>query len=208
MGRIILVSGERGSGKTSCAKRAADMAKSRARCDGVLCPATFLGSAKTDIRWLRVGSDLSRVLARAYPESPDQPGRPSLDPEHPLGLRLGRWLFDRAELENADRVLEAAILSLGSRDAFARAALVDELGPLELDHGLGFTLALKALDTWHAAAAPGYRAAVVMARPEIRDRLMARWSGSETLDVGTLGAEQCALALASMVTPAGDGPSA
>jgi len=132
--RIILLSGERGAGKTTALARLVEAARdSGLRPGGVLQPGVFDGEgAKTGSTWLDAASGASG----AFGSKLQALGGPSWKD----------WSFSAEGLEGANR----AVL-----DALARAdapVVVDELGPLELRAGSGLAPALRALER---ASRPG-----------------------------------------------------
>jgi nucleoside-triphosphatase THEP1 len=162
---ITLITGARGSGKTSLCQQRADAARA-AGLDvaGILSPALFEGGAKVGIAALDLRTGERRLLARRR-----QPG----DSDTPGGPQTEGWRFDPTALAWADAVLSTATP--------CDLLVVDELGPLELERNEGWTAALTALDGGH------YRAALVVVRYELLPVARSRWPGATVLDLGTGG---------------------
>ena len=188
---ILVLSGVSGSGKTSACGIAEGMARAAGRTvGGVLCDAVFEGGRKVgiDARDLAAGPvSPSAPLARARPEITRAP---KFDDADPLFLRYGMWEFSKAALSSADEAAAAFIAAAGASTAPA-LAIVDEIGPLELDRNAGLTKTLAALD--EAARAPaGSIACLVVARPDIADRLVLRWRSSRRLEMDGLSYREAA----------------
>ncbi|MBU0927662.1 MAG: hypothetical protein KKA67_07925 [Spirochaetes bacterium] len=191
---ILILSGRSGSGKTSACAILEGLARaSGAAVGGTLCRAVFEGGRKTgiDARDLSRGPEAaSRPLARARPSSepsPDEgrPRVPAYDDSDPLVLRYGMWEFDKPALSAAD-ASSAAFITDASRGAGGQRslAIIDEIGPLELDKRAGMVSTLDALDALRRfAGGGGGLGCVVVARPDIADRLAARWAGSARIDM-------------------------
>jgi len=182
-----VLSGVSGSGKTSACGVAESLARAAGRTvGGVLCRAVFEGGRKVgiDARDLAGGPDSPAApLARARPDA--GPTRaPAFDDADPVALRYGMWEFYKAALSAADGAA-AAFIAAAREEATPALAVVDEIGPLELDRNAGMTRTLAALDG--AARAPARPVAcLVVARPDIADRLALRWSGSARIEMDGL----------------------
>jgi len=139
---IAILSGSRGSGKTTTCQRLIDLACQRGLdCAGILSPARFEGTRKVGIDLLDVRSGQSRPLA----EADSQPGE----------LRTMAYRFDLEAIQWGVKLLEAACP--------CDVLIVDELGPLELERGQGWANALDVL-----RRGP-FRLAVVVVRPALLD---------------------------------------
>lgn len=193
--RIALLTGPSGSGKTRlCASIVARCGRKGVPVAGVACPAVFEDGRKVGIDAVDLAGSLARVrLAsiRAGFESA-RPGAfkgsrpaPIPDPARPDSFMYGMWSFDAAAFGALDDAAAGGIVGR------APIVIVDELGPLEMDHGVGFVRALAALD---AAAmgrasdpnrpeATGGRIVLVTARPDISERLEVRWPCAVALGV-------------------------
>lgn len=186
-----MLSGVSGSGKTSACGIAEGMARAAGRSvGGVLCRAVFESGRKVgiDARDLSGGPDSPAApLARARL---DIKRGPAFDDADPLVLRYGMWEFSKAALSAADEAA-AAFIAAAREAATPALAIVDEIGPLELDRNAGMTRTLAALD--EAERAPDRSAAcLVVARPDIADRLALRWSASVRIEMDGLSYREAA----------------
>jgi nucleoside-triphosphatase THEP1 len=128
---IALVTGEIGSGKTTACLRAVDRLRGRpVACFGVLSPALLDATgAKTGIEVLDVATGERRRLAERVSGGGDT---------------IGEFTFEAAALDWAvDRLVDA--IAVVSRSQEAGLLVVDEIGPLELDHRSGFEVVLEPL---------------------------------------------------------------
>lgn len=186
----MVLAGPSGSGKTSSCAIAVRLAREAGvPVAGSLCEAVFEDGSKVGIDWMNLADDgaTRRSIARRLPGFHTRPGdgarppgwRAAFDGSDPRAIRFGSWEFDGAALAEADEAASAAVDAAASaRRAEARLVIVDEIGPLELDRGVGMVRTLAALDR---AGRGGLM--VVVARPDIADRLALRWPGSVRLDV-------------------------
>jgi nucleoside-triphosphatase len=157
MNRITLLTGPRGSGKTNWCVRFLSRSKEKVLdVGGMLSPAVFHDGRKIGIDLLHIPTGEQRPLARKGEQSS----------EH---LRLGDWWFNSATLDWGNRVLDKSI----NHDLI----LLDELGPLEFEKGLGLVAGLKLIDE------KNYRHAVVVIRPELLQTAQIRWPDAEIVDI-------------------------
>jgi len=162
-GRRALVTGPSGCGKTTLCRGLAEAARRAGRdVAGLLCPAVFEGEEKAGIAALDLRSGEVRRLARR--RGPDEPG--------PVARR--RWVFDETVLAWGDALL--------ARATPCGLLIVDELGPLELEEGGGWSAGLRAVD------AGAYDAALVVVRPALLERARARWPEAVVADAASPGA--------------------
>jgi nucleoside-triphosphatase THEP1 len=146
-GEIVLLTGDRGSGKTTaCRKLQARAQASGLDCAGIVCPAVFQRGAK-------VGIDVEDVRTGERRQLASMDGRPAR-------LRLGPFRFDEGSLAWGARQLEIACP--------CDVLIVDEIGPLEIERGEGWTNALDIL------AGAEYGLAVVVVRPSLLSGLRER----------------------------------
>jgi nucleoside-triphosphatase THEP1 len=139
-GHLVILSGLRGSGKTTACLRLIERARQRGlNCAGIISPARFQDGRKVGIDVLDVGTGERRALAEA-----DQlPGE----------LRTTAFRFDTRAVEwGADRLNVACPCDV---------LIVDELGPLELERGQGWVNVLDVLRDGE------FKLAVVVVRPEL-----------------------------------------
>ena len=154
---LILLTGARESGKTSllvkvlekCREGGIDTA-------GVISPAVFNNGNKTGIDLLDVRSGEKRRLA-------------DLRKAGSSGIMTDRWAFDSQTLEWGNLILGAATP--------CDLLLVDELGPIELEKGLGLQNGISSLNS------RGYRMAIVVIRPELIQKALQLWPGSVVFDI-------------------------
>jgi len=146
---IIILSGDIGSGKTTVCCRLAEIARSKKfNPSGIVSPAVFENGLKTGIRVVDLKLRKSKPLA-------------TLRDKCGTGLAIGRWTFDLESILWANQVLETATP--------CRLLIIDELGPLEMYRGQGFTAGLKTLDS------EAYRSAVVVIRVGLLEAALTRW---------------------------------
>ncbi len=158
-GSLALLTGGRGAGKTRWCEAVARAARSAGLAvRGLLSPAVLAGGEKRAIDLLDLATGESCFLAeRARPDLPGTEG-------------LG-WRFDLEALAAGNAALER----VGACDLL----IVDELGPLELGRGSGFTAAFGLLD------ARRYGLAIVVVRPALVAALQVRRPDSAPLwDLG------------------------
>jgi nucleoside-triphosphatase THEP1 len=156
-GKIVILSGWRGAGKTSLCRRLVEIARARGwSVAGLLSPGRFDGDHKIGIDVEDLASGERHLLAIP-------------NPDYQPGALKGGWLFDDAWLSWGNHVLA----SVASVDLL----VVDELGPLEFDQGRGWTAGLEALDRGL------FRRAIVVIRPELLERARLRWPGAQVTQV-------------------------
>lgn len=145
-GKVVVLTGDLGSGKTTaCLQFAERVAGQGLDCAGVVCPARFDGNRKVGFDLLDLRTKERRPLAEA-----DQ---------QPASLRTGMYRFDVGTMAWGMTCLESACP--------CHVLIIDELGPLELERGAGWTNALDVL------RAGQFRLAVVVVRPRLVDTFMA-----------------------------------
>lgn len=154
MGRIFLITGPRGSGKTTLCRQFIELARARGwHVTGIL---TLKHTANSPGRaWSLHAQDLRTGETRplAY-RSPD-------------GIR--QWAFVEKTLTWGNRVLKSAVPT--------DLLVVDELGPLEWLEGRGWTAAFGAIDSGQ------YRSVLVVVRPELLEQARRRWPQAKLIDV-------------------------
>jgi nucleoside-triphosphatase THEP1 len=159
IGALTILSGPRGSGKTTlCRDLAAAARRSGREVAGVISPARLLEARKVGIEALDLRSGESRQLAWKH------------DSARPGMLELGTWSFDEAVLAWGNAVLRSATP--------CGLLVVDELGPLELLQGRGWIAGLDAI------ASGDYDRALVVVRPGLLEQARARWPGAALVEAG------------------------
>lgn len=146
--KIWIISGDREAGKTSFCRKIILEARSQGFSPaGVLSPAVFTNGIKTAIEAEDIASGQKRLLATRRDEVPDAITR--------------RWKFDEEALKWGAKVLAASTP--------CDLLIVDELGPLELEHNLGWIEGIQAVNSAR------YQTAVVVIRTELLANAQQRW---------------------------------
>lgn len=155
--RLWIFTGPIGVGKTSLCLRLIAEAQSRGwDVAGILSPGVYQEGHKVAIDAVDIRSGERRRLAWR------------MEGEERGVIHTQEWQFDPETLHWGNRVVETAVPC----DLF----VVDEIGPLELEQGAGWTAALSAIAT------RAYRLGVVVLRPALL-ALAARWSPAHVLAV-------------------------
>jgi nucleoside-triphosphatase len=153
---LIIVTGERGAGKTTFCTRLIELARSGGRSiGGVLSPAVIVNGQKVAIDVLDLQSDQRRRLATHNPAA-----------DYPRELY---WRFDEDALAWSNHALIASTP--------CDVLIVDELGVLEFERGEGWLAGLNALD------AGDYRLGVVVIRPELLAMAQQRWPHAHVIKI-------------------------
>ncbi len=154
--RIGLLAGPVGVGKTTVAERVVGLAHRQGlACGGLLAPAMLNRCGRKVGIWGHdVGTAERRILARTDRDL--------------AGLRVGPYSFDDAALAWAVGVIEGAI---GRCDLL----IVDEIGRLELEQGLGLAPILSRLTSGEAGRS------LVLVRDSLVDLLKGRLEPVETV---------------------------
>lgn len=150
MGRVLLVSGEQGAGKTSLCARLAELAQGAGRVvGGVVCPARYEAGRKVGIDLVILPQGRRYRLAELV--SPAQKAT------------VGRYRFDERLFSLAERAVAEAVP--------CDLLVVDELGPLELEQGKGWAGAIQVI------AGGQFEVALVVVRPELVESARRRFAG-------------------------------
>jgi len=153
MGGVVLLTGERGVGKTHlCQRVVREVLEQGYSCAGVLSPPVIVDGDKVGISLVDAASGAKRALATAD----RAPGK----------VRWGKYRFVPSTLEWG--------VSLLSRATPCDLLVVDELGPLELELGQGLVEAL------HVLSEGDYSLALVVVRPELVEFVDHRLEGQQT----------------------------
>ena len=154
---LTLVTGPRGSGKTSWCMRLVEQARAFGlRPGGLVSPAIFENGQKTGIDLLDLATGESRRLAYCRGNT--------------IGdLWTSDWQLVAETLEWGNSVLER----LKTCDLF----ILDEAGPLEFDHGVGFVKGLEIISSHKNI--PSF----ITVRPSLLPVARLRWPWAQVLDV-------------------------
>lgn len=165
-GRLILVSGESGAGKTHwCQALHEGATRLGLPVKGLISPPILVGGQKTGIDLVDLSSGEHRQLANVRGD------------EH-FNLYTGKWSFDISTLAWGNQILAGC--------APCRLLILDELGPLELEAGQGLKAGLPLLDGRH------YELACVVVRPSLLENALARWLWGEIFMVPSRKEESAA----------------
>lgn len=139
-GNLVVLTGGRGRGKTTLCRQIIEIKTHQGwTVAGVLSPARMENGVKTGILAVDVHSGESHLLASRIPGEID-------------GLIFGEWVFDPVVLEWGNQVLQHSIR--------ADLLIIDEIGPLEFSHGMGWNSAISIL------AQEDFSAGLAVVRPE------------------------------------------
>jgi nucleoside-triphosphatase THEP1 len=155
--KVYVLTGRRGSGKTTLSTRLAEQKKTGGwQVTGLLSPARLEGSEKTGINALDIRSGESHLLAsRVQGEI--------------ASFRYGEWTFDPAVWAWGNQILQASTPT--------DLLIVDEVGPLE------FNLASGWINAFEVLARGSYRAALVVVRPECLESARCRFGPFQLFDL-------------------------
>jgi len=152
--KIVVLSGESGCGKTTLCAQVVAQAQARGLAvAGVLTPPRLVNGRKVGLDVIDLRTGQRRPLAEAVAATD--------------GPATGSWHFHAAGLAWGTTILRHATP--------CDLLIMDELGPLELLRGQGWTVGL---DLLHAGR---YRLALVVVRPELLPHLQERLDGRELL---------------------------
>jgi nucleoside-triphosphatase THEP1 len=175
-GRLVLLSGERGAGKTTACLRLIEMARAAGLdCAGIVSPALFDGATRAGIDVQDVRTNERRRLA-------------DVDPG-PAAVRLGPFRFSEESLAWAAERLSSACP--------CQILIVDEIGPLELELGRGWVEALDILRRGD------YELAVAVVRPSLVAKFQDRLPGQIAAAVTVSAANPDAAVELMSFAPAG-----
>jgi iron complex transport system ATP-binding protein len=156
-GALVIVTGLQRTGKTTWCRSFIDVAREAGYAvSGLLAPAVFDGRHKIAIDQVDVGSGETRRLAERVRSTRGRWEFGNGDPRH-------AWVFHDDTIAWANSVLEAE--ARGDIDLL----VIDEIGPLELSRGEGFSSALALISSRR------YRLAVVVVRSSLVPAALERW---------------------------------
>jgi nucleoside-triphosphatase THEP1 len=161
--KLVLVTGDSGSGKTDWCLELIDKARQNGiRVSGLVSPPVLDAGQKVGIDLMDASTDERRRLAvfrqNAKQKSANEPGISTLN-----------WTFDPGVLAWGNQLLDR----LGASELL----VLDELGPLELLENKGLTAGLKCIDAQH------YKIACVVIRPSLLPTVLERWPWGKVLRV-------------------------
>jgi len=158
---LFLLTGFSGAGKTTwCLKLAEEAAALGWRVRGLCSPAVFESGHKTAIDLLDLHTYTRKRLAVRKSETTDQ-------------LVTKEWQFDSDALKWGNTLLQPESCYL---------FILDELGPLELERGIGFTNAFSVLD------AHPFRLGCVVVRPSLLQTAQERWPSACPINIAEVRA--------------------
>jgi len=157
---ITLLTGTRGSGKTTWCEKSVSIAKENGlHAVGLLSPAIFHDAKKIGIDLVDIATGEQRPLARRCAQSSRR-------------IRLGVWCFNAATLDWGNQILQ----ELKNHNLI----FLDELGPLEFEKGLGLQEGLHLID------AREFVQAFIVIRPELLITAQARWPEAKVIDISSV----------------------
>ncbi len=152
---IWIITGARGAGKTTLCRRLVNAARRAGwQVSGLLSPAMVEYGIKTGILVEDLRTGEQRRLA-------------SVNHGQATQLATTGWVFDPVNMTWGQTVFQAACPT--------DLLMVDELGPLEMMRGQGWTAALQALD------AGQFKLALVIIRPELLEKAQSRWQAARVV---------------------------
>jgi nucleoside-triphosphatase THEP1 len=183
---ILLLSGPSGSGKsTACAALHHRLISAGISVGGVLCTAVFENGLKVGIDAGLIGSGQAAVPLAREREEGDRRRVPFFDPNGTDSFTFGMWHFNAATLHDLDcstaAWLDKARDGAWGADGRSPVVIVDEIGPLEIVHGLGFMQTLASLDLAAGSQVIRQPVCIVTARPDIAVTLQGRWPGARVV---------------------------
>jgi nucleoside-triphosphatase THEP1 len=158
---LWLISGPSGSGKTTwCAKIITQARALGMTVGGFICPAVIQNGKKIGIDLMNVASGEKRHLGIRSSDTSKN--------------TIGGWQMDESVLTWGNEIIAA----LKDEDIL----IIDEIGPLELEKGLGYWQALQLLDEGR------YRTALVVVRPALLPLAQKRWPLAKVLNLECVNA--------------------
>ena len=198
----VLLTGERGAGKTTWLAKLVDAARQAGyQVKGLLSPGTFENGVKVAINLVDLATQETRVMS-----TPVEPhlaaGRGGIRRLDNGNLVLGGWLMHEEVLQwGNDRLYECILSHHTSSEERPSLLIIDELGPLEFNHGFGFTHAIQfggllnlkthtpRLFTAHdgqiseQAEPGGKQASFIVIRPDLIPKALTIWPQAHTLEI-------------------------
>ena len=170
-GKLVIVSGWRGSGKTSFIRKVIAAAQERGwQVSGVLSPAKFKDGQKNAIMIENIATGEQRQMAYWPQALEGQRPEDVCTDESPYDPDWKpHWIFDKENMAWGEEILAG----IESSDLL----IIDELGPFELAKGEGWVSGLRLLD------AGDYRLALVVIRPELIEQAQQRWPQASVVEL-------------------------
>jgi nucleoside-triphosphatase THEP1 len=159
MRQLILLTGPRGSGKTTrCAELVSQARTTGLNPIGLLSPAVFKDEKKIGIDLFNIATTEQRPLARRWSENSK-------------GIKMGEWCFDPFCFAWGNQILNEFNVS--------DTIFLDELGPLEFEQNLGLVEGLKLIDEER------FHRTFIVIRPELIGLAQRRWPDSKVMDLSS-----------------------
>lgn len=172
--RIYLVSGERGAGKTVwCTHLAHRASQAGYQVAGLLSPGFFVAKNKLGINLLDLSTNEIRSLSRVAADH-ERAGRGEVRHLQNGSLVVGGWRMEASTLDWADRILTRLLTTPPPEKTIL---IIDELGPLEFNHGQGLTAPLL------LPIDDGYQAAFIVVRPELLPKAYEHWPEAQLIEI-------------------------
>ena len=170
-GKLIIVSGWRGSGKTTFCRKVIAVAQERGwRTAGVLSPAKFKNGQKSEILIEDITTGEQRQMAYWPMALESQRPEDVCTDENPYDPNWkSHWIFDKEKMAWGEEILAAVTA--------CDLLMIDEIGPFELAQGKGWVSGLRLLD------ARDYRLAMVVIRPELIEQATQRWPQASVVEL-------------------------
>ena len=154
---LLIVSGDFETGKTRFSQQLAQgLQEAGWDIAGIVSPAVFEDGIKTAIDAVDLRSGERRRLAEHIQ------GGSSLD-----GPATSHWQFSQEVLDWCDGILRSATP--------CELFVIDELGPLEFDRGIGLLAGIDAVE------GEQYLASLIVIRPNLLERARVRWPHAEVI---------------------------
>lgn len=148
-GRLLLITGSSGTGKTSwCLTMAGYAGTLGVDVSGLVSPPVYVDDHKVGINLLDLKSGTQRPLAVRRHEAASSP-------------LTEDWQFDDLTLGWGNAILENL--------DYCQLLILDEFGPLEFQRGLGFMAGIELVSARH------YQLACIVIRPSLLDQAQSFW---------------------------------
>lgn len=197
---IYLVTGERGSGKTTWLKKLiAEAQAANISISGLLTPGSFVAGEKIAINLVDLSHNQTRVMSTLV-EQHQAAGCGGIHRLESGELVLGGWHMHEEVLQWGNELLKTMLTEPNSSQT-QHFLIIDELGPLEFVHGLGFTNALvyanhlnSIITTQSSESKPpsdgkqplthlGFTAAFIVVRPNLVTRAHLLWPQAQIIEI-------------------------